>query len=262
MSTATPTWTEDFVPVAGEQLHVLRGGMGEPLIILHHDIGNPGWLPFYERLAARFAVSVPSHPGYGRSTRPAWMRSVRDVAVAYQWLLSDLGIEQPTLLGLGFGGWIAAEMATMAPRAVKRLILVGAMGVQPPEGEIFDQALVHLMDYIRTGLYDPRVFDDVFGAEPDTDQLEQWEVNREMTFRLAWKPYMFSQTLPYLLGGVRAPALIVWGDDDRIVPISCGERYAQLLRQARREVIPDCGHFVDLEKPEELARLIVGSGAG
>jgi 2-hydroxy-6-oxonona-2,4-dienedioate hydrolase len=79
-----------------------------------------------------------------------------------------------------------------------------------------------------------------------------------MVFRTAWKPYMYSQTLPHLLGGVRSKALVVWGDDDRHVPISAGEAYVQALRDARLETVAACGHYVDMEKPDELARLVTG----
>jgi 2-hydroxy-6-oxonona-2,4-dienedioate hydrolase len=77
-----------------------------------------------------------------------------------------------------------------------------------------------------------------------------------MTFRIAWKPYMYSQSLPYLLGGVRAPALVVWGRQDRVVPLECGERYSWLLPNARLVVIEECGHCVEMERPEELAKLV------
>ena len=254
--TLASTCTEGFVEVAGSQLHLRRGGTGDPVLVLHHDIGNPGWLPFHQQLAARFDVLAPSHPGYDQSARPDWMRSVRDIAVAYQWLLADLQLTDVTLVGLGFGGWIAAEMATMMPRGFRRLILVGAMGIQPEQGEIFDQALVNYIDYARAGFQSPDAFIEIYGAEPSTDQLETWDVNREMSFRLAWKPYMYSQTLPHLLGGVTTPALVVWGVDDRIVPRSCGERYAQALPNARLEIVAGSGHCVDMERPSELARLI------
>jgi pimeloyl-ACP methyl ester carboxylesterase len=78
-----------------------------------------------------------------------------------------------------------------------------------------------------------------------------------MTFRIAWKPYMYSPTLPHLLGGVAAPALVVWGRDDRIVPLECGERYAKALPRARLEIVAGAGHLVDLEKPDDLARLVI-----
>ena len=254
--TMASTWTDEFVSVAGERLHLRRGGSGDPVLVLSHDIGNPGWLPFHQRLGERFDVLAPSHPGYDQSSRPDWMRGVRDMAVVYQWLLSDLGLREVTLVGLGFGGWVAAEMATMAPRGFKRLVLVGAMGLKPPEGEILDQALVNYIEYARAGFHDPRMFEEVYGAEPSTDQLETWDVNREMTFRIAWKPYLYSQTLPHLLGGVRVPALVVWGANDRIVPLSCGELYARSLPRARLEVIEGSGHCIDMERPAELAALI------
>jgi pimeloyl-ACP methyl ester carboxylesterase len=248
-------WTETAVEVAGVRLHLARAGSGRPVLVLHHDIGSPDRLDFYDALARRFAVLVPHHPGYGKSERPSWLRSVRDVAVIYQWLLGDLGIERPSLVGLGFGGWIAAEMATMAPTALHRLILVGAMGLKPPEGDILDQAILNYIDYARAGFRDQAAFARIYG-EVSTDQLVAWDVCREMCFRIAWKPYMYSQTLPHLLGGVKAPALVVWGDDDKIVPRGAGELYAAALSDARFEIVPAAGHWVEMEQPETLARLV------
>jgi pimeloyl-ACP methyl ester carboxylesterase len=248
-------WTETAVEVAGVKLHLARAGSGRPVLVLHHDIGSPERLDFYDALASRFAVLVPHHPGYGRSERPPWLRSVRDVAVMYHWLLGDLGIERPSVVGLGFGGWIAAEMATMSPTLLHRLVLVGAMGLKPPDGDIFDQAIVSYIDYARAGFHDQAAFARVYG-EVTTDQLVDWDICREMCFRIAWKPYMYSQTLPHLLGGVQAPALVVWGDDDRIVPRSAGELYAAALPRARFEIVPGAGHCAEMEAPQAVARLV------
>jgi pimeloyl-ACP methyl ester carboxylesterase len=255
MMPRNPSWTEASVELAGGKLHLARAGRGLPLLVLHRDIGTLERLPFYDELAQRFDVLVPHHPGYGRSERLLWMRSVRDVAVLHQWLLAELGLKDVSLLGLGFGGWVAAEMATMAPTAFRNLILVGAMGIKPPEGDILDQALLNYIDYARAGFHDQAAFDRVYGHDPTTDQLEQWDICRETTFRIAWKPYMYSQTLPHLLGGVRAPALIVWGDKDRIVPESAGRVYEKSLRRSRFVVVRDCGHTVEMERPTELAAL-------
>jgi pimeloyl-ACP methyl ester carboxylesterase len=251
-------WTESTVEVVNCKLHLARGGSGRPALVLHHDIGTPDRLPFYDALAAKYDVLVPHHPGYGRSERPEWMRSVRDVAVVYRGLLGDLGIEKAALIGLGFGGWIAAEMASMAPRDLAALVLVGAMGIKPPEGDILDQAIVGYIDYARAGFHDQQAFDRVYGAEPSNDQLVAWDICREMSFRIAWKPYMYSQTLPHLLGAVRAPALLVWGAEDKVVPLSAGRRYAEALPHAKLHTIAACGHCVDMERPEELAALVTG----
>jgi len=257
MSPPPVAWRTETVPVAGIGLHLAHAGSGPSVLVLHHDIGRPEPSPFDDAIARACSVLAPSHPGYDRSSRPDWMRSVRDVAVVYQWLLGERDLTRDlTLVGLGFGGWIAAEMATMAPRAFERLVLVGAMGIKPERGEIADQALLSYIDYVRRGFADTRAFDRLFGAEPPTSVLEQWDLNREMTFRIAWKPYMYNPTLPYLLGGVATPALIVWGRDDRIVPLECGERYAKTLPHARLEIVDGAGHFVDMEQPDELARLV------
>ena len=254
---AGTVWNNSEVEIAGVKLHLERAGSGRPVLVLHHDIGSPERLDFYDALANRFDVLVPHHPGYGKSERPQWLRSVRDVAVMYQWLLSDLGIDRPAIVGLGFGGWIAAEMATMMPNGPHRLVLVGAMGLKPPDGDIFDQAIVSYIDYAAAGFHDPAAFARVYG-DVTTDQLVDWDLCREMCFRIAWKPYMYSQTLPHLLGGVKAPALIVWGDDDKIVPRSAGELYAAALPKARFETVHAAGHCVDMEQPEALARLVGG----
>ena len=251
-------WNDQEIELGGLKVRVGRGGSGRSVLVLHHDTGTLDKLPFYEALSARFDVIVPVHPGFGdKVERPQWLRHPRDIAALYQWLLAELGVERASLVGLGFGGWIAAEMAALAPRDFHRLVLVGAMGIKPPEGDIKDQAIVSYIDYAKAGFYDPAAFARNYG-DVSTDQLVDWDLCREMSFRIAWKPYMYSPTLPHLLGGVRAQALVVWGDDDQIVPKSAGEVYAKTLPKARFETVAACGHCVEMEKPDVLAKLVTG----
>ena len=151
-------WSEQNLELGDVKLRFLRGGGGRPVLVLHHDIGTLDHLPFYDALAEKFDVIVPRHPGFGVEERPNWMRHPRDIAALYQWLLADLGVERASLVGLGFGGWIAAEMAALAPRDFHRLVLVGAMGVKPPEGDILDQAIISYIDYARAGFHNQDAF--------------------------------------------------------------------------------------------------------
>ncbi len=251
-------WKEVAHSVAGTNLTVREAGNGAPVMVLHHDIGTPERLPFYDSLAAKYRVILPAHPGWGmHSERPEWMRSVRDIAAMYRILMAAQGVEKAHLAGLGFGGWIAAEMATMAPTDTGKLALVGAMGVQPKDAFITDMAINGYLDYARMFFHDESKFESVWG-EPDGDMLENFDICREMCFRTAWKPYMFSHTLPNLLQSVPNEALVVWGDDDKIVPAECAALYCAALPNARKEVVAACGHAVDMEKPDELAGLIGG----
>ena len=256
MTTGTATHRELAIDVAGGEVLVRTAGGGDPILVLHHDIGAHAWTEFYERLAERFTVYLPDLPGYGRSKRPEWARNVRDLAALAGLTLDELDLPQASVAGLGFGGFLAAELATAAQARIRRLTLAGAMGVKPRQGEIFDQFLVSHEDYVRAGFADPAGFGEHFGEESDIDQLMVWDVNREMTTRIGWKPYMHNMALPFLLPGVRTPALVVRGGEDAIVPADSAAIYADRLPNARLEVLPGAGHWLELERPGELARLI------
>lgn len=253
---STPVWRSESISVADVEIRLRRGGRGWPVVVLHRDTGTPENLQFFDLLAEHFEVIVPFHPGFGRSEQPAWMRSVRDLAVLYRGMLGAMEIGNASLVGLGFGGWIAAEMATFAPVSVPNLVLVGAMGVKPPAGDIEDQALLSYIQYLRKGFANSDTFKQVYGERPPTEQLVAWDKCREMSFRLAWRPYMYSDTLPFLLPAIQSRALVVWGQSDAIVPESAGRLYASKLRKARFERIADAGHCVEMEQPVHLAQLI------
>jgi pimeloyl-ACP methyl ester carboxylesterase len=245
------------VEVGDLGVRVLRKGEGPPLLVVHDSLGNLGWLPLYERLAARYSVVVPDVPGYGRSDRPDWARNPRDLAVLVLQLLDKLGLDGVTLVGVGFGGFLAAEMATMHQTRFDRLVLVGPTGLHTREGEVTDQMLMGFAEYGLTGFRDARAFEQVIGAkELPPDVYELWDFGTEMTARVCWKPWMYSDQLPHLLREVRVPALIVCGEQDRLVPLDVGRQYGEILPDARVEVLPAAGHFVDLEEPDRLAELI------
>jgi pimeloyl-ACP methyl ester carboxylesterase len=170
--------------------------------------------------------------------------------------LDQLELDDVVLVGLGFGGWLAAELAVMRQRTLRRLVLVGAMGIKPSEGEIVDQMLIDLPEYVEAGFANHDAYIQQFGEEVSREQNLVWDYAREMTARIAWKPYMFSHQLVHLLGGVQTPALVVWGRENKVVPLVCGEAYARALPNATLTVVDDAGLWVDLEQPEALTRLI------
>ena len=253
--TSDVSWTDSAATIAGVRLNYSRAGKGTPVVVLHHVIGTVDRLPFYDSLAGTNDTIVVNLPGFGKSERPEWMRHPRDIAAMVQWLLHDLNVRNAAVVGLGFGGWVAAEMASQGPGDFSKLVLVGAMGINPPDGYIMDQALVSYIDYARAGFHTDEGFKSVYG-DVSIDQLEIFDICREMSFRIAWKPYMYSQTLPHLLGGIRASALVVVGEHDNIVPHSAADVYVKSLRGARKEVVAGSGHCVDMEKPAELAGLV------
>jgi pimeloyl-ACP methyl ester carboxylesterase len=249
------SWETGSLQVCGGDISFRRAGSGAPVIVLPRDNGHPPKQEFLESLSAEFTVFAPWLPGFHGSQPEQWewLSSVRDCAMVLRQALGATGIGQPAVVGLGFGGWVAAEMAAMGPQLFSRIVLVSPMGIQPKNDYIMDQFLISTEGYARSGFADDAAFEAIYGAEPEFEQLESWETDREMTSRLAWKPYMFDPSLPNLLSGVTNPTLIAVGDTDRVVPTECAEAYQAALPNATLEQFVGAGHVVELEQPAALA---------
>src|SRR5437016_4133377 len=248
---------EQTISVGGIDVHAWTGGQGEPLMVLHGAGGNRGWTRWVEQVAQRFTVWAPTHPGFGRSGDAPWMESIDDLARFYLWFIDAAGLGRPHVLGHSIGGWVAAELATMSPRSIDRLVLVAPGGLKPERGEILD-IFYHPPAEVRSrSVHDPTAipeWDELFGRAPTAAELETAVRNQEMTARLTWKPYMHNPRLARFLPRVTNPALIVWGREDRVVPLDCGEQYRRLLGNATLSVLDKCGHRPPIEQPDTFAR--------
>ena len=184
---------------------------------------------------------------------------VRDLAAWITWFARDMNIPTPVnVIGLSMGGWALAEIATVAPDFARKMLLCGPMGLKPEKGEIFDYFLESGVTGLRRSFHKPQEspeFLHYWGGEPSPDDIDLIDQNREMTCRIAWKPWMHSLTLRHLLQGVRTPTLIVQGADDRITPLNCGELYRDATPCADLVTVENCGHMVEMEKPQEFAAL-------
>ena len=258
-TTESQTWSEDLLEVAGTRLQLVKGGTGAPLLVLHDEMGHAGWLRAYEQLSRTHTLHIPSHPGFDKSERLDWIMTVRDLAGWYLRALDELALGPVPVVGLSFGGWLAAEMATMCPHRFTKLVLVAPPGIKPPAGEIFDMFLAPAQPYLEAGFLHPEQvpeYQELFGGDPTPEERERREVAREEACRLAWRPYMHDPALPHLLEGVRLPTLIVWGREDAIVPLSAGEVYHQAIRGSRLVVLDECGHHPEIEHAERFVQLV------
>ncbi len=258
--TKSAAFTEETLDIAGISLQLRRGGSGEPLLILHGELWVPDWVEAHELLAQHYSVCVPSLPGFGTSSFPDWLMSVRDLSAWVNWFVRESGLATPLkVVGFSMGGWIAAEMATVNSAIFSKMVLVGAGGIRPREGEIWDYFLNSAKDAFQTSFRDHESaqYLKYYGRDWTPDEAEQVETNREAAIRYLWRPYMHSVTLPDLLPAIATPTLLVWGRQDGIVPISSCEVYAQGIPNARVAVIEDCGHMPEMEKPEEFAKTVI-----
>jgi pimeloyl-ACP methyl ester carboxylesterase len=202
-------------------------------------------------LAGGHDFFIPLQPGFGHTPRVPWLRSYRDVAMLYGRLVRELSLAPVDVIGFSAGAFIAAEMAAMNPGQFDRMILVAPLGVRPLEGEIFDFLAVTMTTHVAATVshHEAEEFGTMYGGGEVTPyQFELFEAARGETSRLGWEPFMFDPMLPYHLAGVGdLPTMVVWGDEDLIVPRGAVDAYAAALPAARIEVLRGVGHRPEIE---------------
>lgn len=147
--------SERTISTVGTELVVTEGGSGKPLLVLHEELGDSGWLKWKQELAKTRTVITPQHPGFGVSPRIAWARSIGDLANFYAQVMVEQGWVGADVIGFSLGGWVAAEMAAQNPGQFATLTLVAPMGIKPPSGEIADIYYYTTDQYLKLSVKDP-----------------------------------------------------------------------------------------------------------
>ena len=252
-------WTEETVKVAGTELVLVRGGSGRPLLMLHDELGYPGWVSWNDALAAEREFIIPLQPGFGKSTRLDWVRSYRDLGGFYARVLREMHLAPIDVIAFSAGGYIAAEMAASDPHIFSHMVLSAPMGLKPTEGEIFDFLAVTIRTCLMQTVSNPEApeFAKIYGGEMTPEQFELFEDARSETARLGWEPFMYNPSLGYLLEGVtQLPTLLIWGEEDAVVPRGCIDAYQKAIPSAQVVVIPGVGHRPEVEDPEIFVQAV------
>jgi pimeloyl-ACP methyl ester carboxylesterase len=245
-------------------IELLEAGDGDPLVFLHGEGGLAADSPFLAALARGRHVLAPLLPGYGRSSGAEGLRDLLAVTLHSFDVLDALGFDRPTLVGHSMGGMIAAEMAALAPREVERLGLIAPMGLwldAHPLPDLFS-TLPHELPALL--FHDPEFGERMMTAGRDLADpkvLEAFVIGHARQRAMASK-LLFplpDRGLSERLYRVRAKTVIIWGEDDRLIPPAYGEAFCRGIAGAELITVPAAGHMVIVEQPEAvvaaLARL-------
>lgn len=214
-----------------------QAGAGRPVLILHGGAGPASVTAIIDHFAAAHHVLAPTHPGWDDTSRPDWFHSVGDLAVAYLALLGDLDLQDVTVLGSSFGGWVAAEMCLRdTTLRVANLILLDAIGPRVPGHE----------PTAPRPAPKPNA-----GGPTEQPPRERGPSPSAMAALQAYAgPTMQDPELMNRLAAVRIPTLVLWGENDPVVGPDFGRAYAAAFANARFELIPGAGHIPTQEAPE------------
>ncbi len=253
----TQTFERLELDINGTSTVVLSTGAptAPPLVYLH-GAGTFHGAVFASKWAERYRVIMPFHPGYGESGDYDELREVHDLVLHYTELFDRLELTRGVnLLGLSLGGLLAARFAIEQQHRLRRLVLCCPAGLKvaglqvddlfriPPE-ELVGR-LVHRFDTIAPYLpTDPHDVDFIVDRYRET----------RTTALLLWD-HPFDRVIPRWLGRVQVPTMVVWGSEDRLLPVTFAPAWGALLPHATVRTFADAGHLVLDESAAAVAEI-------
>ena len=240
------------------RMRVLSKGHGPALVFLHGPWGLT-WDPFLDELARSFTVHAPEHPGTtpGAPDDVYHLDGLWDLVLCYDELFEALGVGEAAVVGHSFGAMMACELAAASAARVRRLALIAPLGLWRDAEPVVNWMLLEPADMRRRMFHAPdgpaaaRMFDDQDGGVAARVRTV-WAMGT--TGKFIWP--IPDKGLTKRIHRVKAPALLVWGTDDRLVPVGYAQEFAGRLPGSRVETVARAGHLPHLEHPAIVAPLI------
>lgn len=243
----------ETLTINGVKTTVLTAGSGQPLVFLH-GAGTFHGFDFALRWADKFKVMVPYHPGFGESADDNSISEIHDYVLHYLDLFDQLKLRDVNLVGHSLGGWIAAEFAMEHSERLRKLVLVSPAGLRDPahpSTDIFTILPEEMPAYL---VVDKSILTAGMPQEPDVEFVINRYRETTSAARVLWeRPY--SVRLPRWLHRVNVPTLLLWGEQDRIIPAKQSETWSKLIPDSKVIVVRNAGHLVLDEKPEAVDRV-------
>jgi pimeloyl-ACP methyl ester carboxylesterase len=217
----------------------------------------PQWLPFFDALAEHYELLVPEHPGFGGSDDPSWIRSVSDLALFYLDLVEEAGLDNIHLIGNSLGGWLAAEILIRDRTRFRGLVQLAPAGIRIKGVPCGDNFIWGPEEAVRNLYHDQAFADRILALTPTEEQVDVMLRNRFTVAKFGWQPRWFNPDLEKWLHRIKLPALVVWGDDDRIFPPANADLWLQRLPDARLVMLEECGHLPHVEQAPVVARHVL-----
>ncbi|WP_433192317.1 alpha/beta fold hydrolase [Nocardia sp. CA-107356] len=236
------------LPQPQPPLTIAESGSGPTILVLHGGAGPASVAGIAEHLSRTSHVVTPTHPGWNGT--PLAFDSIGDLARGYLNLLQDRDLHDVLVIGSSIGGWIAAEMAVRdREHRINGLVLIDATGVWFDDEPITDFFALDARGVAEHSYHDPaRFYQDP--ADIPVAQSVARQGNMVALRHYAGDPYMHNPQLLPQLAAVMTPALLLWGESDRILTPAYGAAYAAAFGNARFEIIRAAGHLPQLEQPE------------
>lgn len=238
-------------------------GEGPPVIFFHAAAGLM-WDEFLDTLAQRFTVHAPELPG----TSPGDPDSINhldnlwDLVLFYTEVLDQLGLQSAPVIGHSWGGMVAAEFAANYPERVSKLVLISPIGLWRDDAPVTNwMVITPSTDLAKYLFHDPEgpVAKKVLGLPEDPEQLIEAQLqfiwSMACTGKFVWP--IPDKGLKKRIHRIKAPTLIVWGDQDKLVPPVYAQEFQSRIPGSRVEIVGPAGHEPQLEQLDKVSQLVL-----
>lgn len=242
-----------YAQVGDYRIHYYVGGRGRPLVLVHGLGGSAeNWARMMPGLTSRRRVYALDLLGFGRSDRPDVYYSINLQTELLACFLASLGLNYVDLGGWSMGGWVALNFALNHPGMVRRIFVVNSAGMsfnlhfaatlfQPKTVEAGQELLNLLTPQARLI---PRFV--------TRDLVREMQPSRPVVMRTMHSMMAGSELLDGKLGRLQAPVLIVWGKQDALIPLACGEEMHRQIPNSILAIFDGCGHLLPAESTSRL----------
>jgi pimeloyl-ACP methyl ester carboxylesterase len=261
----------------GNDVAYRRAGEGSVLLLLHGIAGSSEtWLPAMRLLRREFTVIAPDFLGHGASAKPPGDYSLGNYAAGLRDFLDVLEIDRATVIGQSYGGGVAMQFAYQFPERCERLALVDAGGLGREVSWLLRLVTLPGAEYVLPALFLAPVRDwgnSILSFLKDrgirSDRAsEMWRSFGSLTEpanRAAFVRTMRAvidpggqavSAIDRLYLAEEMPTLIVWGDRDKIIPVSHAYQTHEAIPNSRLEILPGVGHFPHVEEPLRFVEIL------
>lgn len=251
---------EKTAVVYGQNIRYFEAGQG-PAVILLHGLGavKEVWLGNFDALAAKYHVYAIDQIGFGRSDKPLLEYRIATWVDFLEAFMQSQNIAKATLVGNSLGGWIALDFTVHHPEMVDKLVLVDAAGLtwgQPggPVVELNPASVGETRSLLEGIFYDKKMVTDQFVVQVFTNHMRN---NDGYTIQRTLAGFAQPQFEDDKLKSIHAPTLVVWGREDKLIPVARAERFRDGIPGAKLVVFEQCGHVPQLEKPAEFNQALL-----
>ena len=256
-----------FTDVMNLKVRYAESGVGADHVLLIHGLGGSAesWKNNIDVLGRHFHVFAPDLIGFGHSDKPKMRYTVKTFTNFLTDFLDAIGLKKTNVVGSSMGGQVAAEFAIGYPNKVEKLVLISPAGIPPKSFK----GTKELKSYVR--MFDAKDMEDIRKAVSPVDAVRT-SVTEEYVksvyqytmmdgakhaFMSSLKESASAPRLANRLNSIKAKTLVIWGKDDRLIPVKYCEPFITKMENCKLLLIEKCGHRPHAEKPDLFNKVVI-----